>query len=76
MGREAERDGMSRLDFLRMKRTASSYGLPLTFVEQLELERLEADLDDSRHGRPGELGSGRVEDRRDFLPAETVVYEV
>jgi hypothetical protein len=34
-----------------MKRTASSYGTPLTLAEQLELDRLEAELDDLRHGR-------------------------
>ena len=42
---------MTRLDLLRMKRTASSYGAPLTLLEQLELDRLEAELDDLRHGR-------------------------
>jgi hypothetical protein len=42
---------MSRLDLLRMKRTASSYGQSLTLLEQLELARLEADLDDQRLGR-------------------------
>lgn len=42
---------MTRLDLLRMKRTASSYGAPLTLLEQLELERLEAEIDDLRHGR-------------------------
>jgi hypothetical protein len=42
---------MTRLDLLRMKRTASSYGAPLTLLEQLELDRLEAEIDDLRHGR-------------------------
>jgi hypothetical protein len=34
-----------------MKRTASSYGAPLTLLEHLELDRLEAEIDDLRHGR-------------------------
>jgi hypothetical protein len=42
---------MARLDQLRMRRTASSYGEPLTFLEELELARIEAELDDLRRGR-------------------------
>ncbi len=41
---------MSRLELLRMKRTASSYGASLTLLEQLELDRLEAELDEWRRG--------------------------
>jgi hypothetical protein len=42
---------MTRLDQLRMRRTVSSYGESLTFLEELELARLEAELDDLRRGR-------------------------
>ncbi len=45
------RSTMTRLDQLRMRRAASSYGEPLTLLEELELARLEAELDDLRHGR-------------------------
>jgi len=41
----------SRLGLLRMKRAASSYGQGLTLLEQLELTRLEAELEDQRRGR-------------------------
>ncbi len=66
---------MSRLEFLRVKRAASSYGQPLTFFEQLELERLEAELSDARLGYDGGLGAADIERRRSVRPAETFVYE-
>jgi hypothetical protein len=37
-----------------MKRTASSYGASLTLLEQLELERLETELDEWRRGGSAE----------------------
>jgi hypothetical protein len=54
---------MSRLDLLRMKRTAASYGQPLTMLEQIELNRLEADLEDRRLGRCA-----------DAAPCDTTLY--
>jgi len=51
---------MTRLELLRMKRTASSYGTPLTLAEQLELDRLEGELDDLRHGRGSTVDETRA----------------
>ncbi len=66
---------MSRLEFLRVKRAASSYGQPLTFFEQLELERLEAELSDAHLDGSSRLAAPNVERRRNALSAETFVYE-
>jgi hypothetical protein len=48
---------MSRLDLLRMKRDCASYGPPLTPYEQVELHRLEDELDDLRYGRLANPGA-------------------
>ncbi len=66
---------MSRLDLLRMKRTASTYGQPLTLLEQLELARLEADLTDQRLGRAPEAERLQGERRLLHDPASAVLWE-
>ncbi len=66
---------MSRLDLLRMKRTASTYGQPLTLLEQLELARLEADLADRQLGRPLVAERPRGERRLEYDPAAGVLCE-
>ncbi len=66
---------MSRLDLLRMKRTASTYGQPLTLLEQLELARLEADLADRQLGRPSEAERPQSERRLGHDPAAAVLWE-
>jgi hypothetical protein len=52
---------------LQTKRCSSSYGPPLTPYEQLQLARLESDLDDKRLGR----GSHRPDDTGDDVTAVT-----
>ncbi len=63
---------MSRLELLRFKSAASSYGQPLTFVEQLELERLEEELNDARQGR---RDPGGVAECRGATRVETLICE-
>ena len=66
---------MSRLDLLRMKRTASTYGQPLTLLEELELARLESDLADRRLGRATEGERPPAERRSVYDPAAAVLCE-
>jgi hypothetical protein len=65
---------MSRIDLLRMERAASSYGEPLTFLEQLELARLEAEVEDQRRGWSADARTPRSDPLFNH-PAVTLVYE-
>ncbi len=51
-----------------MRRAASSYGEPLTLLEELELARLEAELDDLRHGRTLDLDLDQRHTRLALVP--------
>ncbi len=58
---------MTRLEMLQVKRCSSSYGPGLTPYEQLELARLESELDDKRLGR----GPHRPDDTGEDVTAVT-----